>query len=361
MDRQGVSYDVGRVMGGNWRPVFDPQIVHRELAIVANDLHSNAVRICGFDIGRLLTAAEIALQLGLEVWLSSEMWDKNQEATLAYITKAAAAAEKLRARWPGKLVFLVGSELTLFMQGIVPGKNLMQRMGGPAAWELLKAGKHNAPLNAWLARANDAVRKVFRGQVTYASLIWEAVDWSRFDFVGVDHYWSVKIADRYVELLAPSFASGKPVVITECGFRTYKGAATSTEGLAGDLIDYAPRPSVIAEYLMHKLLSALFGRQLAPPRMKFKAGNWERDEEAQARALVKQLETLDRAGVAGAFVMTFVSPTAPFSDEPGKDFDMNSYSLVKTFERGRHGTTYPDMAWEPKAAFRAVADYYAAH
>ena len=33
-------------------------------------------------------------------------------------------------------------------------------------------------------------------------------------------------------------------------------------------------------------------------------------------------------------------------------------ALVKTYASG-HRTTYPDMTWEPKEAFRAVADYYA--
>jgi hypothetical protein len=33
-------------------------------------------------------------------------------------------------------------------------------------------------------------------------------------------------------------------------------------------------------------------------------------------------------------------------------------SLVKTYASG-HGTTYPEMTWEPKEAFRAVAGYYA--
>jgi len=361
MNIQGVSYDVGRVMGGNWRPVFDPKVVHRELEIIKNDLHCNAVRICGLDIKRLMTATEYALKLGLEVWLSPEMWDKSQDETFAYIVKAATAAEKLRAQWPDKLVFLVGSELTLFMQGIVPGKSVMQRIGSPASWEILKAGKHNAPLNAWLAKANEAVGKVFRGKVTYASVIWEAVDWKLFDFVGLDHYWSVKIKDQYVEMLKPSLVSGKPVVITEFGFRTYKGAATSTEGMAGDLIDYKPRPSMIAGYIRNKILSSLFGMQLAPPKMKLKEGSWERDEAGQARELVDQLETLDHAGVDGTFIMTFVSPIAPYSDDPRNDFDMNSYSLVKSYEGGKLGATYPDMTWEPKEAFKAVADYYAKH
>jgi len=38
---------------------------------------------------------------------------------------------------------------------------------------------------------------------------------------------------------------------------------------------------------------------------------------------------------------------------------MTATSLVKTYARG-HGSTYPDMAWEPKRAFGAVASFYAA-
>ena len=36
---------------------------------------------------------------------------------------------------------------------------------------------------------------------------------------------------------------------------------------------------------------------------------------------------------------------------------MASYGVVKVLE-DRLGETYPDMAWEPKAAFTALADYY---
>jgi hypothetical protein len=361
MQWKGVSYDVGRVMNGNWRPLFDSQVVQRELEIIKNDLHCSAVRICGLDIQRLSTAAEMALNLGLEVWLSPEMWDKSQPETLAYITKAAAAAEKLNQRWPNRLVFLVGSELTLFMQGIVPGKNLWQRMGNKSFWKNAKEGTHNAPLNAFLARANQAVRQEFHGPLSYASLVWEAVDWGPFDFVGVDHYWAARIKERYVDMLQPSFAYGKPVVITEFGSRTYQGADSSTEGLAGDLSDYSLSPRVVFTFLTNAVRSSLFGTQLAPPRLNLKKGNYLRDEASQARQLSDQLGILDAAGVEGAFIMTFISPTAPYNEDPRRDLDMNSYSLVKSYEHGKQGVTYPDMPWEPKQSFRAVADYYARH
>jgi hypothetical protein len=360
MKFKGVTYDVGMVMDGNWRPSFDMKVVHRELEIIQNDLHCNAVRICGFNIERLMKSAEDALEQGLNVWLSPAMWDKSPQKTMAYIIKAAGRAEMLRQKWPDHLVLVIGGELTLFMQGIVPGKNVTQRFGNPASQEILKAGKHNAPLNAWLALANEGVRKVFHGRVSYASLVFETVDWSRFDFVGIDHYRAAKIKDKYIEMLQPAFAIGKPVIITEFGVRTYKGADTSVEGLAGDITDFRPNLFIIVSYVINKMLSTPFGIQRAPVRFKLKNG-FIRDEEMQARELVDQLETLDKAGVEGTFVSTFISPIAPYNDDARYDFDMNSYSLVKTLTGGKHGTTYPDMVWEPKKSFKAVCDYYSQH
>lgn len=82
---------------------------------------------------------------------------------------------------------------------------------------IIRSGAHNEPLNAVLARLEAAVRPVFGGPLTYASLPWEQVDWSRFDIVGVDHYRAKRIEERYVEMLAPLLATGKPVVNTEFG------------------------------------------------------------------------------------------------------------------------------------------------
>lgn len=355
MTIKGVSYDVGRVMGGNWRPDFDPRIVRRELSIIKSDLHCNAVRICGLDLGRLATAARIAAELGLEVWLSPEMWERSPRRTLEYIAEAAATAEELRREGRGRIVLLVGSELTLFMRGIVPGRKVAERMG--KGRRLLEEGGHNAPLNAFLAEAASVARRCFRGELSYASLVWESVDWNLFDLVGVDHYWHARIEDSYLELLEPAFRYGKPVLISEFGFRTYRGAEGSAEGMAGDLVDYSPRPGLIVAYLANAIRSALLGIPAPPPRMKLKEGDYPRDEASQARLLARQLRLLEISGVEGAFVMTFVSPTAPFSDDPRKDLDRNSYSLVKTLPGGR-GRTYPDMAWEPKESFGAVADFY---
>jgi hypothetical protein len=333
MKRRGVNYDVGRVMmGEQWRPTLDAKMVHRELEIIKNDLHCNAVRICGLDINRLMMAAEDALNQGFEVWLSPEMWDKSQEETLDYLVKTAAEVEQLRVHWPQQLVLSVGSELTLFMQGIVEGNNLMERMGQPNFWEDIKAGVHNRPLNAFLARANEAVRQVFRGSVTYMSVPLETVDWSLFDFVGVDMYRETRIKDVYGEMVKRYLVHNKPVIIGEFGCCTYQGAEDAG-GMGWAIVDSDSRPLQLN-------------------------GEYVRDEELQARELTDVLGVLDSVGVDGAFVFTFVSPTLPYNEDPKYDLDMPSYSLVKSYA-DKHGTTYPDMSWEPKKSFKAVADYYA--
>jgi len=353
MKRKGVSYDVGRVMGFNWCPHFKLGQVHRELEIIKDDLHCNSVRICGLDLRRLMAAAEDAMNQGLEVWLSPELWDRTPQETLDYLTKAARAAEGVRQRWPDRMVFSVGSELTLFMQGILEGKSFRARLANPSFIAKVKAGEHNKPLNDFLAKANKAVRSEFHGQVTYASLVWEAVDWSGFDLVGVDHYRTTKIRDQYIPMLVPSFKHGKPVVITEFGYATTHGGIgdggmlLSSAGLEKSLINETSQA-------LHFMLPGL-GRFIRP-RLN---GVHVRDEAWQAAQLTETLDVLNCAGVDGAFIFQFASQITPYDANPKYDLDMASSSLVRYFEGRRRGTTYPEMPWEPKESFKAVASYYA--
>lgn len=343
---KGVNYDVGTVMGVNWRPDYDPEVVDRELAIIANDLRCNAVGISGKDIGRVLLTAQAAISHGLDAWLNPSDWsDKPPAATLAYITEAARAAQPLHERDPGKVVLSIGSEFTLFMQGIIPGKTLRQRAMTVRKTDVVKTGQHNQPLNDFLTKAVREVRKVFTGPVMYRSLAWEHVDWSNFDIIGVDHYWAETIRDRYVDMVKPLFTYGKPVVNTGFGFNTTTAPVTGMLGTLGDLPFF--------RILLHQ--QPVIGRFIRP---KLKVVN-ERDEALQAKRLVENLKVLDEAGFSGAFMDTFILPTYPYSDTPKYDLDRASSNLVKYFENGRHGTTYPDMTWEPKKAFRAVADFYA--
>jgi hypothetical protein len=71
------------------------------------------------------------------------------------------------------------------------------------------------------------------------------------------------------------------------------------------------------------------------------------------------LEIFEAGGVDSTFVFTFALHGylhRPDGD-PRQDLDLASYGIVKVFE-DRHGQAYPDMTWEPKAAFRMLADYY---
>jgi hypothetical protein len=351
MNRRGVTYDVGTVYSGfGWRissrPRLDPRVVRRELEIIKKDLNCNAVRICGRDPDRLIAAASDALDQGLEVWLAPVLQGRSQQETLAYYLTVARAAAGLSRQAGDRLVFGVGSELSVFMRDIVPGRSVSERTA--SLIRAVQAGSKQPAdrLNDFLGRAAGAVREVFAGPLTYACMIGEDVDWERFDFIGVDHYRDTRIADRYADLLRPLVALGKPVVVTETGMRAYQGAQDSgTLGLgvadAGSL-------------LRHSL--PLVGRFLRP-RLN---GDYVRDEGLQARELTDLIGTLGVAGVAGVFVATFVEPLWPHDSDPRYDLDMSALSLVKSHP-GQPGQTYPDMAWEPKEAFAAVAGAFTCH
>jgi hypothetical protein len=347
MRLRGVNYEVGRdldffqvqpsseatVVHMQDRPVFDPQVVQRELQIIRNDLHCNAVRIAGQDIGRLTTAATDALEQGLEVWLSPQLFDRSQPETFDYTLMCATAAEMVRRQYP-RLVLVLGSELTIFMQGLLEGGNFFERISGPSFRQAILSGAHNKPLNAFLGRAAEATRQAFHGPITYASAPLEAVDWQLFDFVCVDHYRDGRIRDSYGERLKRYFVHNKPVVVTEFGCCTYQGAENAG-GMGWAILDPSEgtRPQLNGDYV--------------------------RDEALQAREVGDMLQVIDSAGVEGAFVHTFVSPTLTHDENPRLDLDMASYALVKSYAAG-HGTTYPEMPWEPKRAFKVVAESFQA-
>jgi hypothetical protein len=352
MRRRGVTYDTGTVFSGPGykiptRPKLDLATAERELQIARDDLHCNAVRLGGSYPDRLVRVAERALALGLEVWLSPALFGRPPEETLRALASAAEQAERLRQQHPDRVVLVMGAELTLMMPGIVPGRDFADRTR--EAITRVKAGDGGASgrLDEFLGRASAAVRAVYRGPLTYASLIWEDVDWDRFDIIGVDHYRDARIKDRYTAMLEPLLARGKPVVVTEFGMRTYQGAASGGGELGFGIFD-------LKSVFLHQL--PLVGR-LVRERLN---GDYVRDEAMQARELTETLAILDAAGVDGAFVAEFVTAGATTSDRPRYDLDLNAFSLVKTY-RHEKGATYPDMRWEPKQSFSAVADFYSQH
>ncbi len=348
MQHQGVHYDTGTMFRGpgyaisTRRTALDMSVVRRELEIVRDDLHANAVRIVGSDVERMTAVAEIALGLGLEVWFSPAFFEYSREETAARLVAAAEAATPLYTAHPGRVVFVAGSELTLFMPGIIEGKGVTKRV---QRFKTDPALLSNGKLDAYLAALVPRLRAVFDGPLTYASLAFEQVDWGPFDYVGVDHYREARTKDRYVEMLEPFLSTGKPVIVTEFGMRTYGGAESS--GTLGFGVTDTTRL-----WLHTRPVIGRFVR----PRLQ---GTFQRDEAMQARELADTLDELERSGVAGALLSTFVTPGATTNDDPRYDLDMDSMSLVKSLPSGRHGMTYPDMPWEPKEAFGAVARHFA--
>ncbi|MBV9335595.1 MAG: hypothetical protein JO243_06845 [Solirubrobacterales bacterium] len=308
------------------------RIVRRELQIIRDDLHCNAVRICGTDLGRVKRTAEQALSLGLETWLCPEIFEHDQSTTLRYIAGAARTAEALRRRWPGQIVLSIATELSVFMPGILEGARFTERIASPTLLQQIFSEAYSERLNAFLAAADVTTRRSYQGPVTYAAAPFEPVDWNIFDLASLDLYRDHTNRSSFDAPLRPALAYGKPVVISEVGLCTYRGAEHAG-GMGWAIIDHTSRPLQLN-------------------------GEYKRDEELQASELIDMLERLDGRRVDGVFVMTFVSPLLTHREDPRHDLDMASYSLVKSYH-DRNGTTYPDMPWEPKQSFNALARHFA--
>ncbi|WP_405633358.1 hypothetical protein [Streptomyces sp. NBC_01174] len=339
----GITYDTGFTTAGTaggagttTREVFDPAAVRREMQIIRDDLGCDAVRVTGGDRDRLETAARHADDAGLEVWYSPFTNGLTTGELLDFLTDSAERAERLR-REGAEVVFLTGSEISLFTAGMLPGDTFEERAAVLTDPQRLRAALPGLPaqVNAFLGTAVAAVRARFGGRVGYASLPFEGVDWALFDLVATDAgYRDAQTADRLADGLRALTAHGKPAAVTEFGCTTYRGAADA--GGRGD--------AVIA-----------WDERARPVRFTTPVA---RDEQEQADYLRELIDTFDGSAVDAAFVNTFARydlPHAPADDD--RDFDKASFGVVKVLDDGRTGTAYPGLPWEPKAAFHTLAAY----
>jgi hypothetical protein len=329
---KGIGYDTGMARGERFNRPFEPDLVRRELTIIRDDLHCTAVRLFGTDLDRIEFAATEAAALGLEVWFSPFPWERSPEEILDQLADGASRAERLRAAG-AEVVFVTGAELSLFNPGFLPGDSITDRVANLMASRELLAGLPDR-INDFLGRAVSLVRARFGGRVTYAAVPLERVDWTPFDIVSVDAHRSKEVAHIYREGVRTLVAAGKPVAITEFGVTPYRGAA-----------DLGARSGEILEYDGD-----------VPVRLN---GDYVRDEEEQATYFRELLEVFTAEGVDAAFACTFVCYGLVHRAEPRADLDMASWGVVKVLENGT-GQTYPGVPWEPKAAFGALADCYAA-
>jgi len=299
--RKGITFDTGfRSAGTSTREPFDPEIVRREMRVIRDDLHCDAVRVTGGYADRLKIAATHAAAAGLEVWLCPFVNGVTQEERLALV------ADPLRLR--------------------------------------PMIGDVRARINDFLRRAVDVVRARFGGKVSYASLPLEGVDWAPFDIISTDAAYRTKATVAHFReniraFVAQGRALGKPVAITEFGCTTHRGAS---DGGGDSLAEGA---------------IIVWGDDARPVRLN---AEYVRDEDEQARHLREVLEVFQAEGVDAAFVNTFARYDLPHRSDPREDFDMASFGVVKVLDgdSGSGVRRYPDMPWEPKAAFDILAGWY---
>src|SRR5689334_12946556 len=125
---KGVTYDTGFLNSGvNTKEVFDIHIIEREMQIIKNDLHCNGIRITGGDANRLEITAKLAADAGLEVWYCPFTCNLAMEELHRFLIDAAERAERIRSVG-AEVVFLTGSEISLFTKGFFSNDDLNNRI-----------------------------------------------------------------------------------------------------------------------------------------------------------------------------------------------------------------------------------------
>lgn len=333
---KGIVYDTGFINADvTTKEKFDTNIIKREMHIIKKDLHCNAVRITGGDADRLETVAKLAAAEGLEVWYCPFTCGLTIDELARFLIDAAERAERIRSSG-ADVVFITGSEISLINKGFFKEETLAERLAlitNPLKFRE-QLPQVQAKMKAFLADIVQQIRQKFKGKISYASLPFEGVDWSLFDFISTDGgHRSAAIAPYFQKGIQAMVSQGKPVAITEIGCSTYRGAA-----------DKGARADWIIEWDDSGRASHLNNTYI-------------RDEDEQANYLLELLEIFETEKVDAVFVNTFARYDLPHRDEPIKDLDIASGGIVKVYEN-RLGKTYPDMPWEPKAAFYALGEYY---
>ena len=313
---RGIDYDTGTnyaAGGGLSRPLWRRDLVTSEIRAIRHQAHANTIGLFGSRIDRIMEATDIALDHDLDVWWQPRLIDGDRQQTVEFLAEVAETAEALRSRAP-TLVLNVGCEFTIFSTGIVPGATHLERaarLASPRSWPLVP--HYNRRLNHVLAEAADVARSRFGGRITYGAGQWERVDWSPFDLVGLDYYRMRHNHAGYARRLRRFHRWGKPVVITEFGSGSYRGAAQKGP-MSHDVIDISgPTPRLNGTYV--------------------------RDEQVQAQQLCELLDIYEAEDVSGAFAFEFIDPYNPHSPDPNLD-------------------EHHPYHWEPKAAFHAIAARY---
>ncbi|MCI3928333.1 abortive phage infection protein [Streptomyces sp. AN091965] len=325
---RGVMYECGD--GDSPHTGWNARRMRADLRSIRRALHANSVVVYGTGVERMAATAAEAAEQGLHVWLQPRLGDVPERQILDHLAETGRQAERLRRQ--GARVYLsVGCEFVLFVPGIVPGDDALERVENmlKGNWDPEKAQRKLDRLIPLAARTG---RRVFHGPVTYGGAHEDVVDWRLFDIVSVNYYSYFADPRGYYKELDPYRKWGKPVAITEFGTCTFRGAPEAG-GMGWNSIDYSkPKPEV-------------------RPGLR-------RSERVQARYLTQVLDVFERMNLHAAMAYEFVSPEMPHRRERRYDLDMASYSLTKPIWRTEDDPT-ARWHWEPKESFHAVAEHYA--
>lgn len=323
---RGVLYEVGS--GESPATGWNAARMRADMRAVRDDLNANAVSVFGDGVDRLGATASEAAERGLNVWLQPRLGDRPAREILDHLAETGRLAERLR-RQGADVHLSVGCEFMLFVPGIVPGADALERI------ENLLSGNYDPELTqrrltGFISRAARVGRSVFRGPLTYGAAHDDLVDWGLFDIVSVNYYaYFPRKADHVAEL-TPYLRHGKPVAITECGSCTYVGAPEAG-GMGWDVVDHETGEI---------------------------KGDLVRGERTQAAYLSDVLDVFESMNLYASLIYNFVTPDAQHRpDDPARDLDMASYSLTKTLKDDPDDPD-SDWHWEPKESFHAVARHY---
>jgi hypothetical protein len=371
MKIKGIIYDVGLQYweGQPFRKISE-EMMRNEFKIIKEELNCNAIGFHGSFNDKLLNAAKIALENGLEVWLFPRYINKNSQETIELFKELASGAENLRKEYEN-VILGIGDELTVNCSSFFSGKNYVDRvrrlkcyidfkkilpviMGRTTPDWLFKFKNKEEELNMLIGEFGDkesiiemeeiaklvevylknfdekfmqfiselvkVARDTFKGKISYSSGWWEEIDWNLFDIIGIGIYLDSSNWFTYEKTLRQLKEKFKrPLVVTEFGASTFKYASM-----------YGGGAWTIFE--------------------KFEV---ERSEEEQAEHIKRQFNLIKKSGADGAFCFIFV-------DVPEKIHVENPKNYKEDGDRGGYGIMkiMPDGHLEPKKAFYTLKELY---
>jgi len=327
---RGINYEVGLKFHPEHK--VDYEAISREIEHDLEDIKEmgcNSVRIYGDNPDNLLLAAKTALEKGLKVWLSPRLINGQGQETLNLLLHVAEQAEALRQEHGDNITLVIGNELMLDSRVAFEEENYADRIARFKKFKALEMAKKYLRLIALhkvlpnTEQYKERVRQFaktlvsqtkerFHGQMTYASLPDEDIDWSDFDIMGVNLYEDASNRASYGKELERYKSHEKPVAITEYGTAPYKGA--------GHLGGYA-----------HSVIDWQRGR------LKKGLGFMPvlRDEKAQADYLEKLMKLYEKHEIDAHFIFEYINWNTPHTpDDPKSNLSTGSFGLVHKTPEG---------------------------